>query len=155
MDYYLQKLTPFVPTYHSGVQSILDWLKSIHNLPPWAFLFTSDADAMYNNIDTTHAIEVIGSWLDELSTKPGFPANYPLTAIKTAMAVIMKNNHFEFGDLNFLQLLRTAMGTSAACMWATIYYGTHETKNSSLPSNANSGMENGQMDRRPFWLLGL
>lgn len=91
-------LTPFVPTYSSGVQPILDWLKSIHNLPPWAFLFTSDADAMYNNIDTNHAIAVIGSWLDELSTKPGFPANCPLAA----MATIMRNNHFDFDNLNFL-----------------------------------------------------
>ena len=83
---------------------------------------------MYTNINTDHAIEVIGTWLDELSTKPGFPPDYPLAAIKSAMATIMKNNHFEFGNLNFLQLIRTAMGTSAACIWTTIYYGIHETK---------------------------
>ena len=83
---------------------------------------------MYNNIDTTHAIEVISLWLDELSAKPSFPADYPLPAVKSAMAIIMCNNHFEFGDLNFLQLLGTAMGTSSACMWATIYYATHEAK---------------------------
>ena len=40
----------------------------------------------------------------------------------------MKNNIFEWGDLYFLQLLGTAMGTSAACMWATIYFAVHETE---------------------------
>ena len=40
----------------------------------------------------------------------------------------MRNNIFEWGDMYFLQLLGTAMGTSAACMWATIYFAVHETQ---------------------------
>ena len=40
----------------------------------------------------------------------------------------MKNNIFKFGSLNFLQLVGTAMGTSSACMWATLYYGWHENQ---------------------------
>ena len=128
LDHYLSKLTPFVPTYFGGEDPILDWLRGIDNLPPWAFVFTSDANSMYTNIDTSHAINVIASWLDELSTRPDFPADYPLAAVKAAMEIIMTGNHFVFGDLNFLQILGTAMGTSAACMWATIYYGYHESK---------------------------
>ena len=42
------------------------------------------------------------------------------------MKLVMQNNLFVFGDLHFLQLLGTAMGTSAACMWATIYFAVHE-----------------------------
>ena len=44
------------------------------------------------------------------------------------MAIIMRNNIFEWGTLRFLQLLGTAMGTSAAVMWATLYFGYHEAK---------------------------
>ena len=138
-------LTPFVPTYAGGVQPILDWLTTITDLPPWARLFTSDADAMYNNIDTIHAIQVISEWLDNLSLHPKFPPNYPLAAIKSAMETIMKNNHFEFGDLNFLQLLGTAMGTSAACVWATIYHGTHEAK--TLTPTYKHQLKDGKMIR--------
>ena len=42
------------------------------------------------------------------------------------MITIMTNNIFEWGDLYFLQLLGTAMGTSAAVMWATLYFAYHE-----------------------------
>ena len=43
------------------------------------------------------------------------------------MKIVMTNNIFQFGDAYFLQLLGTAMGTSAACMWATIYFSVHES----------------------------
>ena len=42
-----------------------------------------------------------------------------------AFDFIIKNNLFEYRDLDLLQLLGTAMGTSAACMWAIIYYSVH------------------------------
>ena len=83
---------------------------------------------MYNNIDTNHAIEVITTWLDELSTHEDFPTDFLMKAVKAAMVIIMSNNHFESDDLNFLQLLGTSMGTSAAAMWATMYYAYHEVK---------------------------
>ena len=57
LDHYLQMLTLFVPTYSSGVQPILEGIRTIHDLPQLAFLFTSDADAIYNKIDTDHAIK--------------------------------------------------------------------------------------------------
>ena len=79
---------------------------------------------MYNNIDTDHAIQVISWWLDEL--EPELPNSFPMEAVKYAMKIIMRNNIFEWGNLYFLQLLGTAMGTSAAVMWATLYYGYHE-----------------------------
>ena len=44
------------------------------------------------------------------------------------MATIMCGNRFEFGNLNFPHKMGTAMGTFAACMWATIYYDRHEVK---------------------------
>ena len=128
LSYWLFKLTPLLPTYVRDTSHIVQELRAIRDLPPNAFVFTADAISMYNNIDTNHAIDVITTWLDELSTHANFPTDFPMKAIKEAMAIIMSNNHFEFGDLNFLQLLGTAMGTSAAVMWATIYYAYHEVK---------------------------
>ena len=42
------------------------------------------------------------------------------------MWVIMKTNVFQFGVLYFLQLLGTAMGTSAVVMWARLYFAYHK-----------------------------
>ena len=89
-------LTPFIPTYINNADLLLQWLKSISNIPPWAFLFTTDADSMYTNINTEHAITVISKWMDELISHPEFPPNYPLEAVKSAMRTIMRTNHFDF-----------------------------------------------------------
>ena len=60
------------------------------------------------------AIRVNSWWLDERSRKGQLPKGFPLETVKKAMKMIMKNNVFEFGDLHFLQLIGTAMDTSAA-----------------------------------------
>ena len=125
LDYQLQQLKPLVPTYLRDSQQVLGDMRDLQ-LPPNAYLVTADANAMYNNIDTNHAIEVISWWLDDLAVKGKLPKNFPLEAVKVAMKIIMKHNVFEYGDLCFLQLLGTAMGTSAAVMWATLCYAYHE-----------------------------
>ena len=122
LDYWLQKLKPYVPSYIRDSHDFLAKLKKLGRLPPNAKLFTADTKSMYTNIDTDHAIDVISTWLDSLELPDGFP----LDAVKEAMKLVMRNNVFEWGDCYFLQLLGIAMGTSAACMWATIYFAVHE-----------------------------
>ena len=124
LDHWLQQLKPLITTYIKDSKELLTKLADLGALPPNARLFTADAVSVYTNIDTDHAIEVISAWLDSLQHQ--LPKNFPLEAVKAAMILVMKNNIFEWGDLYFLQLLGTAMGTSAACMWATIYYAIHE-----------------------------
>ena len=128
LDYWLQKLKPFVASYIRDSHDFLDKLKKLGRLPRNAKLFTADAVSMYTNIDTDHAIDVIGSWLDNLKDSERLPDGFPLDAVKEAMTLVMRNNLFEWGDCYFLQLLGTAMGTSAACMWATIYFAVWETR---------------------------
>ncbi|KAL3800087.1 hypothetical protein ACHAWO_012686 [Cyclotella atomus] len=81
---------------------------------------------MYNNINTDHAVQVITWWLRDLESTNQLPPDFPLDAVLDAMVIIMKNNIFEFGTCYFLQLVGTAMGTSAAVMWATLYFAYHE-----------------------------
>jgi hypothetical protein len=126
IDYWLQKIKHLVPSYIKNSSQLIDQLKDIGSLPQGALLFKADATSMYTNIDTDHAISVITDWLDEIETM--LPLGFPTTPLKSALEFVMKNNIFEFGDTHFLQLTGTAMGTSSACMYATIYYAIHETK---------------------------
>lgn len=77
---------------------------------------------MHTNIDANHAIRVISVWLDSLTLSEGFP----LEMVKEVIALVMCNNIFELGGMYLLQLLATAMGTSAACIWATLYFTMHD-----------------------------
>ena len=88
--------------------------------------------------------------MDKISSTPGFPTNYPLRATKAVMTTIMRNNHFEFGDLNILQLSGTAMCTSSTCMWATIHYGVHESE--TLIPKFEPQLKDGKMIR---WIDGI
>ena len=102
----------------------MDETKHLH-LPHNEKLFTTDANSMYNNIDTDHGIRVISWWLKDLDIKSQLPNNLPLEAVIYDMETIMRNNVFEWGDMHFIQILGTAMGTSSAVMWATLYYACH------------------------------
>ena len=54
------------------------------------------ANLMYTNIDTEHALQVIECRLDSL--KDQLPPDFPLEAVKDAMAIVMRNNCFEWGE---------------------------------------------------------
>jgi len=101
LDYWLQKLKHHVPTYVKDSQQVLDETNHLH-LPPNAKLFTADANSMYNNIDTEHAIRAINLWLKDLDSKSQLPNNFPLEAVIYAMETIMRNYVFKWGDMYFL-----------------------------------------------------
>ena len=105
---------------------LLEWFQDLGVLPHSEKLSTTDANFMYTNIDTDHVIQVISKWLDSLHLNNQLPSNFPLDAFKEAMALVMENNIFGWGNLYFLQLLGTTMGISAVCVWATIYFVVHD-----------------------------
>ena len=94
LDFLFQTLKPIVPTYVRDGNQVLDKIKHL-KLPPHTLLFVTDANSMYNNIDTDHAIRVITWWLKDLSRKNELPANFPLHAVLEATTIMMRNNIFE------------------------------------------------------------
>jgi hypothetical protein len=122
-----RKLQPICRRLRSFIDSSLSLKKALlaeDSLPATARLFTADAISMYTNIDTTHALATIGTFLRtshlcrELKVRP--------EPIMKALEIIMRHNVFKFGDTYWLQLTGTAMGTPPAPMYATLYFAIKE-----------------------------
>jgi hypothetical protein len=79
---------------------------------------------MYTNIPTNMAINVIGQKLRRYASSQD--SNYPVTAVQSALSLVMRNNVFTFGDMAFKQVNGTAMGTPPAPPYATLYYAVYE-----------------------------
>ena len=124
VDTYLQKVVNLCPGYLKDSQSLIEMLNNLGKLPPTAVIIIADAVSMYTNIDTDHALETLKQWLH--LHRYALPSGFPTTLILKALNLVMRNNVFQFDDTYWLQLTGTAMGTSVACMFATIYYAYHE-----------------------------
>lgn len=127
VDAYLQPLTEHLPTYIRNWEQIKQQLEDFDPLPPGAKLFTADATAMYTNICTDHSIEVLKLWLNKLGEEGKLEDNFPTNMVIQLTELIMRNNYFQFGDTEWIQLTGTAMGTPIACIYATLYYAWKET----------------------------
>ncbi len=117
------KRLPFV------VRSSADYvqvLKKIGKLPEGSKLFTMDASAMYTNINTAHALEVIQEFFDTSPLMKNLPVNKE--AILDGLRILMHHNVFRLEDTFYVQMDGTAMGSPPACMYATLYFAIHEIK---------------------------
>ena len=72
VDFKLQSLTNFIPSYIENSEALLDSMDKLEQLPPSARLFTSDATSMYSNIHPGEALPVLEDYMnkfrDELDT---------------------------------------------------------------------------------------
>ena len=124
LDSQLQRVVHLCPGYLRDNWELLRLLRDMKPLPKNSFFVTADAEAMYSNIDTDHGLETLDNWLK--LHKQELPKDFPTETVIHGLAIVMKNNVFAFGDTFWLQLRGTAMGTSVACMYATVYYSFHE-----------------------------
>jgi hypothetical protein len=80
---------------------------------------------MYTNIDTTHALSQIATYL----RSPDFIASTiscTVDALIDGLTIVMRHSLFKFNIEFFLQLTGTAMGTPPAPPYATLYYYLHK-----------------------------
>ena len=97
---------------------------------------------MYTNINTTHALSTLKSWLD--LHRRDLPTDYPFDMILDSTNHVMQNNIFQFDDTYWLQKTGTAMGSSLAVTYATIYFSYHE-ETQVLPTLGNSIITYGRL----------
>ena len=115
-----------VPTFLRDSNHAITSLTQLGELPANARLFTADAVSMYTNIQCEEGCAAFENWFEEYSDElpPGFPVPLFLAVLK----IVMSYNVFQFDNTFWLQLSGTAMGTSCACLYATIFWGYIERK---------------------------
>jgi hypothetical protein len=130
IDYQLQRVVHLCPGYIKDSWELLDRLKKLPKLRSNARIVTADATSMYSNIDIDHGVETISAWLLRHRNDDTFPDDLKGDAMIKNMVellrYVMEYNVFNFDDTCWLQIKGTAMGTSVACMYATIYFSFHE-----------------------------
>lgn len=124
VDRQLQRVVHLCPAYLKDSDSLIHKLLALGKLPPTAVIVIADAVSMYTNIDTAHGLQTLRDWFTLHATD--LPPRFPTELVLAATELIMTCNVFQFDDTYWLQLCGTAMGTSLACMYATIYYSYHE-----------------------------
>ena len=103
-------------------------MKRLGRLPENARLIAADAIAMYPNIKTEHALDIVRMFLEELDREGKLPRYFDIEMILKAARIVMYWNIMEYGDCYFKNISGTAMGTPAAVLWAIIYFHWPETK---------------------------
>jgi len=136
LDYQLQRVVHLCPSRIRDSASLLDAIKKLPPLPPGTQLATADAVSMYTNMDTQHVISTVNRWLHR--HKRALPSDLHIELITEAISIVMTQNVFQFDDTYWIQTCGAAMGTSVACVLATIYYSYHE-ETTLLPTYGNSG----------------
>jgi hypothetical protein len=119
----MKELLPFVESFTKNSISVIQDIKHLQ-IPDNALLFSADAVSMYTNIDTQQALNSIRDFIRDNAEK--IPENFPTALFLQILETVMTNNIFSFASTFWLQLTGTAMGTPAACSYATISYGQHE-----------------------------
>ena len=123
LDYKMKTLLPYVQSYIKNSMSVIQDLKQLQ-IPNNALLFSADAVSMYTNIDTQQAILSMHNFIYD--NTDNIPSDFPTALFLQLLEIVMTNNIFSFDNTYWLQLTGTAMGTPAACSYATITYGQHE-----------------------------
>jgi hypothetical protein len=82
---------------------------------------------MYTNIDTPTGLKAVEDFIHSNLTQ--IPTDCPTELFLKTLQLVMDNNIFSFEKSYWVQLSGTAMGTPAACAYATISYGQFENTN--------------------------
>jgi hypothetical protein len=123
LDYRMKELLPLVQSHVKNSFTALAELKNLY-IPDNALLFAADATSMYTNIEIDIGMSAISHFLEHNKTR--IPQDFPTEFFLETLHLVMQNNVFSFANTFWLQLTGTAMGTPAACAYATLTFGDYE-----------------------------
>jgi hypothetical protein len=123
LNFRMKELLPLIKSYTKNSFDVIKELQQL-TIPKNALLFSADAKSMYTNIDSATGLLTFQNFFEV--NVHHIPPHFPVALFLKILEIIMNNNIFTFSNTYWLQLSGTAMGTPAACAYATITYGHFE-----------------------------
>lgn len=115
LDNLLQPIMKKMKTYTKSSTQVVNTLKD-HKLPRDCVLMCLDVEALYPNIPIKEGVAAIHTYLNHKGM-PLMEADF----VCALMNWVLSNNYIEYGDLLFLQIKGTAMGTPFAVVFANLF----------------------------------
>ena len=123
VDDYLRPLAECLPSYICDTTDFIKRLRALGKLPKNSLLVTLDVSSLYTNIATDEGLTIVREELGK--SRQNNPSAETITLL---LEKVLKLNNFTFGDLNYIQIKGTAMGTRAAPNFANVYMGRFEDR---------------------------
>jgi hypothetical protein len=123
LDYKMKELLPLIQPHFTNSTTVVNNLMNL-TLPKGATIFSADATSMYTYIDTKTGLSTFQSFFQDNSNK--ISTEFPVDLFLQVLEIVMKNNIFNFANSYGIQLSGMAMGTPAACVYATITFRHYE-----------------------------
>ena len=116
-------LKPYMFELPSFVKDTTDFINKIRNITLKSndtFLVTLDVASLYTNIPHEDGIRACEHFLQNETNDKG-------SYISQLLRLVLENNYFQFNDEFYLQQMGTAMGSSMAPAYASLFMGKFET----------------------------
>ena len=124
VDLILKPLCQHVPNF---IRDSIDFLNKIPtNINEKTLLVSFDVISLYTSIPHDLGLTAIEHWLDK--HRESLPRPFPKAFILEAISIVLKENTFQFDDINYKQIQGTAMGTKMPPTYATLTMGFIETQ---------------------------
>ena len=120
IDYFLKPLMQPLPSYVKYTTDFIQKLKSITPAHANSYLVTLDVSSLYINISNEDGLEACRVFL---ASDTCTSHQLPVDSILSLIQLVLKNNHFQFNNDNYLHKMGTAMGSPMAPAYASLFLG--------------------------------
>ena len=122
LDYILQPYMKTLPSYVKDTTDFICKIKSIPNLSKNSLLVTLGFTSLYTNIPHEDGIKACNYYLNQEKSDSSLSPEEKCSLIK----LTLENNHFQFNGTTYIQKFGTAIGSSMAPTYASLFMGKLE-----------------------------
>ena len=123
IDYILKPHMQSLPSYVKDTTDFITKLKQFQVTSQKTYLVTLDVSSLYTNIPHEDGIEACQYFLENNGHSSG---SLSIDNVCSLIELVLKNNYFKFNNICYRQRKGTAMGSSMAPAYASLFMGKFE-----------------------------